>query len=876
MADRELVIKIIGDSKSAERAFAKSTAAARGFNKSIGSLSVGATAGIAAAAFAINKIGDAIGGSFREFSEQAKVAAQTNAAIKSTGGVANVTAQQVDRLATRISNLSGIDDEAVQAGENLLLTFKNVRNEVGKGNAIFDRATRSAVNLSVAGFGSIDTTSKQLGKALNDPARGLTALGRAGVTFTAQAKAQIKALVESNRLLDAQKIILSEVETQVGGSAKALGQTLPGQINRLRETFRNLGGELVGSVAPAFTTALEAVNRFVGRISEAEGVRAKFSVAFEGVKEIGAQLFSQVRAAVQAIDWDAALQTARTEIPKAATRALELLVNAFRTVGAAIGRVLGAIDWRALGRFIGNQLVSALGAVAQLLAAVDWAKVGGAIVRGLVNFLRSVPWKQLIVGIFKVVVAAIRSVGNLLLGAGEALGKALLDGVRAGFDKAKSFLFKTALRIALKIIEPFNIKILGVHLVPGLDGVINTLKTKLAEMETGTSDSVKRINATLSKVATDTSPDVNQGMLDLARASQGAGKGPRKPPPVVPPPVVDTTVDRASRANQFFDNKVSRALSRVQDIQTVKAQIAKLKEIAALINRRIDATKDITRRLNLEDTLLDVARQISAAKQQLAAEFVDALRFGVDKAAATRQLSDDLDALRALQEGLQQRVKAEGRTLELQRQLLEVRGQITATQQQIRDRRKAARQSAQFDALGLDATGQQKVPGVDALRTQLLRVDDAIKGTFLNTAKTKGLLDRIRRVLAGGLGAVGKDVRQKIKELLDQIDGDLKSRSNRPLTSFRKANTDKLVAGLGLSRDQAMALRGRLSQIGATGQISTPGQIGALGFAIPGGGAPIVVNSTIELDGQVVARSTTKHQSKTRARSSGQRGETRR
>ena len=73
-----------------------------------------------------------------EFNEGQKVsAAQTNAVLKSTGGVANVTGEQVRKLADKIMRYSGIDDEAVASGENLLLTFKNIRNEVGKGNDIF-------------------------------------------------------------------------------------------------------------------------------------------------------------------------------------------------------------------------------------------------------------------------------------------------------------------------------------------------------------------------------------------------------------------------------------------------------------------------------------------------------------------------------------------------------------------------------------------------------------------------------------------------------------------------------------------------------------------------------------------------------------------
>ncbi len=180
-----------------------------------------AALGAAVIARAASAAKDFIGSSLDEAREAQKVGAITEQIIQSTGGAAKVTASDVGNLATAISLKAGIDDEAVQSAANLLLTFKNVRNEAGKGANIFDRATAAAADLSAAGFGDLNGASKQLGKALNDPVKGITALSRSGVTFTEQQKAQIKAMVASGDVLGAQKIILGEVESQVGGTAEA-------------------------------------------------------------------------------------------------------------------------------------------------------------------------------------------------------------------------------------------------------------------------------------------------------------------------------------------------------------------------------------------------------------------------------------------------------------------------------------------------------------------------------------------------------------------------------------------------------------------------------------------------------------------------------
>lgn len=197
-------------------------------------------AGPLALAFGAIKVKDFLGDAIGEARESQKVGALTESIIKSTGGAAQISAKQVGDLASSLSAKAGMDDELIQTGANLLLTFKNVRNEAGKGNDVFNQATAAAVDLSAAGFGSVDSASKMLGKALNDPLAGITALGRAGVTFSDEQKKMIEGMVESGDLLGAQKIILGEVQSQVGGAAEAsatAGEKLSVAWGNFKETI---------------------------------------------------------------------------------------------------------------------------------------------------------------------------------------------------------------------------------------------------------------------------------------------------------------------------------------------------------------------------------------------------------------------------------------------------------------------------------------------------------------------------------------------------------------------------------------------------------------------------------------------------------------
>jgi hypothetical protein len=215
--DSKGIRKALNDFKKLEGAGNKATFSLRTLDKGLGNTlaSVGkVAAGVALAAGAIGyKLATAA-------YDAQKVMAQTEAIIKATGGAAGVTAKQVSDLSSKLSMQIGVDDELIQSSANLLLTFKQVQNQVGANNNIFDQAVILAQDLGNV-FGSSQAAAMQLGKALSDPEKGITALRRAGINFTDAQKEQIKTLVQSGDVLGAQKLILAEVESQVGGTAAA-------------------------------------------------------------------------------------------------------------------------------------------------------------------------------------------------------------------------------------------------------------------------------------------------------------------------------------------------------------------------------------------------------------------------------------------------------------------------------------------------------------------------------------------------------------------------------------------------------------------------------------------------------------------------------
>jgi hypothetical protein len=192
-----------------------------------------------------------------------RINAQTEQTIKSMGNTAGISAAGIEKLAGSLEGLTATEAETIQEGANLLLTFKNIQNQAGAGNDIFNQTAGVMVDLARAMGTSASGEAIRLGKALNDPIRGLTALTRVGVSFTDEQRDQVKALQESGDLMGAQKIILAELQSQFGGSGAAFAQTFSGQLELMGHELGTIGEEATLSVMPALQGMIEQLRELI-------------------------------------------------------------------------------------------------------------------------------------------------------------------------------------------------------------------------------------------------------------------------------------------------------------------------------------------------------------------------------------------------------------------------------------------------------------------------------------------------------------------------------------------------------------------------------------------------------------------------------------
>lgn len=395
-AQRRLEVILAGDNKGAKKAMDDTAGDANSLASRLGSaLGGGALAVGAAAVAAVGGISITLLGAYNAAAESQKVTRETERVIRTTGGAANVSADQVADLGKSLSSATGISGKLIRSTENLLLTFTKVRNEVGEGNDVFNQATRLALDMSVVLGTDASGAAIQLGKALNDPVKGITALSRAGVSFTAEQKEQIKTLVKSGDVLGAQKVILKELSTEFGGAAEAASTPLMKLQTQVAGIATRIGGYLVPVVDAAATwlgarlpAALDSASKGFDSFLAAAAPIARD--VFERLGQAGEMIGARLGPAIESVGRVLSALAAYAAPVAGAIAAIAgaAIVGSFIVLADVIQRVtgflaehLGLVRLLATGGFVylTAQVLAAAAAFAELGIAAVSSQIGSLI-----------------------------------------------------------------------------------------------------------------------------------------------------------------------------------------------------------------------------------------------------------------------------------------------------------------------------------------------------------------------------------------------------------------------------------------------------------------------------------------------------------------
>jgi len=228
------------------------------------------------ASFAMSALGATFGKLVKAYASQEKAEKKLAQALKSTRHSAGLTHKELTLMASALQSVTTHGDEAIIETQALMLTFTNINKEV------FPQSLEAILNISDAMGQDLRQTTIQVGKALNDPIQGMSALRRVGIQLSDTQKEQVKKFMAVNDVASAQKIIIEELDTQFGGMARATRLTLAGSLTALANSWGDAMERMGGALAPFIGTLANAL-KGITSIMMSEGERQlKF------LEEIGA------------------------------------------------------------------------------------------------------------------------------------------------------------------------------------------------------------------------------------------------------------------------------------------------------------------------------------------------------------------------------------------------------------------------------------------------------------------------------------------------------------------------------------------------------------------------------------------------------------
>ena len=277
--------------------------------------------------FAAKGVINGIKGSIDAFGEQELAMKKIQTVLKSTNNASGITADGFYEMAASLQQVTTFGDEAIMGAQSLMMTFTKVGKEV------MPDAIETVLNMSEAMNVGLKEQTIQLGKALNDPIQGISALSRVGVQLSDEQKLQIKSFMAVNDIAGAQAVILGELETQFGGMAKAAKDTLPGAIKSMKNALGDLGEEVGGLLAPAIQAGADLITG----IAEKAGEGMDFAKTIDWSKT-----FENISNNTQII-WDAFAETARLGMDILPDLVGDFFPKMFNMTVKALGWIVDAI-----------------------------------------------------------------------------------------------------------------------------------------------------------------------------------------------------------------------------------------------------------------------------------------------------------------------------------------------------------------------------------------------------------------------------------------------------------------------------------------------------------------------------------------------------
>jgi hypothetical protein len=203
-----------------------------------------------------------IAGGIAALQSQEDAEARLNTVLRSTSFAAGRSVEEMKKQAKILEKLTGIADQSIISTQAFIATFTEIRGDQ------FDLATKAAIGLSEVMKGSLKQSAIQLGKALQDPERGLAALRRVGVAFSNQQRDLIRSLFETGKVAEGQNLLFKIIAEQGIQLILNKDRPLTMALRNWKLGLLNVGEAIGKAFAPGLISATNAIAPMINRIAE--------------------------------------------------------------------------------------------------------------------------------------------------------------------------------------------------------------------------------------------------------------------------------------------------------------------------------------------------------------------------------------------------------------------------------------------------------------------------------------------------------------------------------------------------------------------------------------------------------------------------------
>lgn len=285
--------------------------------------------------------------------------------INATGASAWTSIDKLDGMAKKLAKSTNFSVTETEKMQSVLLGFRNITDDT------FEEASEAIMDMATVMGMDLTSAVQTVGKALDDPIKGLDSLRRQGFAFTEEQKQQLKVLIMNDDQLKAQKIILDELSSSYGGAAKS-AQTgfalIQHTMDDLQET---IGNKLMPVVDLMTKNSAKSLSKIIDILNSSNfdtfitimiNLSKKVKEVFSNIQDYISNVFTEIKGLITSVNFSPFIEklemvvTVIKNIVNVIKERIESITESFKNLFSNLSGSFSSFNFDEISEFI-NKII---------------------------------------------------------------------------------------------------------------------------------------------------------------------------------------------------------------------------------------------------------------------------------------------------------------------------------------------------------------------------------------------------------------------------------------------------------------------------------------------------------------------------------------